>query len=39
MEAGLQNVFIPYAKGNSIRIKNTVIRRTKQGYLIFDVKD
>jgi hypothetical protein len=39
MEAGLQDVFIPWAKGNSIRIKNTVIRRTKQGYLIFDVKD
>ena len=39
MEAGLQEVFIPYAKGNSIRIKNTVIRRSKQGFLIFDVKN
>ena len=39
MESGLQDVFIPYAKGNSIRIKNTVIRRTKHGYLIFNVKD
>ena len=39
MEAGLQDIYFPYAKGNSIRLKNTVIRRTKQGYLVFDVKN
>ena len=38
MEQGLQDVFIPYAKGKSIRIKNTVIRQSKQGFLVFDVK-
>jgi hypothetical protein len=38
MEAGLTRVNIPYAKGKSVRIKNTVIRQTKQGFLVFDVK-
>lgn len=27
---------IPYQKGNSIRIKNYVIRKTKHGYAIYD---
>jgi hypothetical protein len=27
---------IPYQKGNSIRIKNFVIRKTKHGYSIYD---
>lgn len=38
MEAGLQDIYFPYAKGKSIRLKNTVIRQSKQGYLVFDVK-
>ena len=38
MEEGLNRVHVPYAKGKSVRIKNTVIRQTKQGFLVFDVK-
>ena len=38
MEQGLNRVHVPYAKGKSVRIKNTVIRQTKQGFLVFDVK-
>lgn len=36
---GLENNFIPYKKGNSIRIKNMVVRHNaKKGYLIYDTK-
>ena len=38
MEKGLNRVHMPYAKGKSVRIRNTVIRETKQGFLVFDVK-
>ena len=38
MEKGLQRVHLPYAKGKSVRICNTVIRKSKQGFLVFDVK-
>ncbi len=34
---GLAQVAIPYEKGNSIRIKNIVIRKHKNGYRIFDI--
>lgn len=30
---------IPYQKGNSIRIKQYVIRRSKHGYLVYDCKE
>jgi hypothetical protein len=30
---------IPYQKGNSIRIRQYVIRRSKHGYLIYDCKE
>lgn len=30
---------IPYQKGNSIRIKHFVIRKSAHGYLIYDVKE
>lgn len=29
---------IPYVKGNSIRIKNIVIRKSKVGWLIYDIE-
>jgi len=38
MEKGLQEVHLPYAKGKSIRIRNTVIRKSRDGFLVFDVK-
>ena len=38
MEHGLQDIYFPYAKGKSVRIKNIVIRETKTGFLVFDVK-
>jgi hypothetical protein len=36
---GLTQVPIPYEKGNSIRIKNVVIRKHKNGYRIFDISN
>lgn len=36
---GLEDVNIPYSKGNSIRIGHIVIRISPKGYLIYDVKD
>lgn len=33
---GLEDVVIPYAKGNFIRIKNFVIREGKAGFLIYN---
>ena len=36
---GLEDVTIPYAKGNSIRIKHIVIRTSPKGYLIYDSKE
>ena len=35
--SGLTQVPIPYEKGNSIRVKNIVIRKHKNGYRIFDI--
>lgn len=37
IESGLGSVTLPYKRGNSIRIKNVVIRKTRSGYIIFDV--
>ena len=36
---GLAQVPIPYEKGNSIRVKNIVIRKHKNGYRIFDISN
>jgi len=36
---GLSQVPIPYEKGNSIRVKNIVIRKHKNGYRIFDISN
>jgi len=35
----LQGLVLPYKKGNSIRIKNTIIRKNKYGYQLFDNKN
>lgn len=36
---GLEDFAIPYSKGNSIRIKNIIIRKSPNGYLIYDCKE
>lgn len=36
---GLEDIAIPYSKGNSIRIKNIIIRKSPKGYLIYDCKE
>ena len=36
---GLEDGAIPYARGNSIRIKHVVIRKSPKGYLIYDAKE
>lgn len=36
---GLEDSAIPMAKGNSIRIKHVVIRKSSKGYLIYDAKE
>jgi len=36
---GLEDSAIPVARGNSIRIKHIVIRKSPKGYLIYDVQD
>jgi hypothetical protein len=36
---GLEDSAIPMAKGNSIRIKHVVIRKSTKGYLIYDSKE
>tara|TARA_B100000424_G_C22941704_1_gene501157 strand:+ start:1106 stop:1534 length:429 start_codon:yes stop_codon:yes gene_type:complete len=33
---GLEDNSIPYAKGNSIRIKQYIVRKSRVGYLIYD---
>lgn len=38
IESGLIRVVIPYQKGNSIRIKNLVIRKHNNGYRLFDLR-
>ena len=37
VRANIEQVAIPYEKGNSIRVKNIVIRKHKNGYRIFDI--
>jgi len=36
--SGLERMPIPYEKGNSIRVKNIVIRKHSNGYRIFNCK-
>lgn len=39
IETSVEQLSIPYAKGNSIRIKNYVVRKNKDGYLVYDCKE
>jgi hypothetical protein len=36
---GLEDSAIPVARGNSIRIKHIIIRKSPKGYLIYDAKE
>ena len=36
---GLEDSAIPVARGNSIRIKHIVVRKSPKGYLIYDAKE
>jgi len=39
IEQGLEDDGLPVAKGNSIRIKHIIIRKSPNGYLIYDAKE
>ena len=36
---GLEDIPLPHTKGNSIRIKHIVIRKSTKGYLIYNVRE
>ena len=36
---GIDLSMFPYVKGNSIRIKNVIIRETRFGFIVFDIKE
>src|SRR6056300_1345255 len=36
---GIEQAVLPYVKGNSIRIKQYIIRKSKAGWLVYDSKD
>ena len=36
---GLEDSAIPHQRGNSIRIKHVIIRKSPNGYLIYDAKE
>ena len=38
IEQGLENIPCPYVKGNSVRIGNMVVRTSKNGNFVFDMK-
>jgi hypothetical protein len=35
---GLEGIYIPFKRGNSIRIKNLIIRESKNGFLIYNAE-
>ena len=35
----LNEIDFPYVKGNSVRIKNMIVRKSPNGYLVYDTKD
>lgn len=39
MDAELEHTPVPVVKGNSIRIKNAIVRKNKHGYHVFDLAD
>lgn len=38
INSGIEDVALPYVKGNSIRIKHLVVRNSKAGWLVYDSK-
>jgi hypothetical protein len=38
IEQGLEDVPFPYVKGNSVRIGNMIVRSSKNGNFVFDMK-
>ena len=38
IEQGLEDVPFPYVKGNSVRIGNMIIRTSKSGNYVYDMK-
>jgi len=38
VQANIEQVAIPYEKGNSIRIKHIIIRKNKHGYQVFNCR-
>jgi len=38
IEQGLEDVSFPYVKGNSVRIGNAIVRTSKSGNFVFDMK-
>ena len=36
VERGLEDYPVPFKKGNSIRIKNYVVRKNSRGYVVYD---
>lgn len=39
IDRGLEDSLMPVAKGNSIRIKHVIIRKSSKGYLIYNAKE
>jgi hypothetical protein len=38
INSGLEDIALPYIKGNSIRIKHIIVRKSKKGWLVYDSK-
>jgi|AntRauTorcE11897_2_1112592.scaffolds.fasta_scaffold09284_2 hypothetical protein len=38
IESGLEDVALPYINGNSIRIKHIIVRKSKNGWLVYNSK-
>lgn len=39
VDSGLEQTVLPYRRGNSIRLKNYIIRKSINGYLIYNCQD
>jgi hypothetical protein len=39
IDSGLEQIVLPYSRGNSIRLKNYIIRKGTNGYLIYNCED
>lgn len=38
IDSGLEDIALPYIKGNSIRIKHIIVRKSRNGWLVYDSK-